>query len=75
MLAVIAGFFLVATIVLAVLYSMERNKNRFNQTEQGTYYPIVSGEDNWTETFDINSNFNEQRWFVFESILYKSRWV
>jgi preprotein translocase subunit SecG len=46
LLAVIAGFFLVATIVLAVLYSMERNKNRFNQTEQGTYYPIVSGEDN-----------------------------
>jgi len=45
-LAVIAGFFLVATIVLAVLYGMERNKNSFNQTEQGTYYPIVSGEDN-----------------------------
>jgi hypothetical protein len=60
LLAIIASFFLVTTITLAILYGMELHNKNFNQTQQGMYYEIQSEENDRTETFIVNSDCNQK---------------
>jgi archaellum component FlaF (FlaF/FlaG flagellin family) len=60
-LAIVAGIFLVTAVIFAILYAMERYNRNFNQTQQGTYHEILSGENHQIETFIVNSDCNKQQ--------------